>query len=625
MAINYKQFNAQSGFKSPGFTVDDQGNVTVRTLTETFIPTPVVADPDYSVTELEGSFNITGLEGNNPTITLVRGETKTIGLNLTSLGFNIFSPSDADPNVPGTVYNEGLSHANVVTGNTIASGEWTFTQTWQQETDFQRKVKITVPDLEIETQLVGKKIPVVIALHDVSGTMDAISNEVNYITDKVVIAPQGYSKTWNVGYSISKADDIALIDSIITQLEIYDNVDTREITLLGYGVGGQLAQQYAIQTTNQNIKNLVLISSLLHFDQHKLTFNDANDRIDTFYALGLNQLVEDDSTEITWSETVPLVGRNILMFHGTNNLNWPYAGGTANGLDLTGAENTIYAWARAENEIEDQLLEGNRLPTGELEYSYKNGAIKLFAYEGVGSNFGDFLSSIQTTIIETITQSDFENVPVPTTLTGAEAQNQSLGTITITTPVDAPDTLFYGDGDSDPVGLISVEDPTFTGIGSFSAILNTGDLISNGQDAEISLSPIGTYSSVVINPAGGGFISNLDINAKSFRTLGQTTLTPVNADVVVSPQGSGVLTVSPTNLGTVDNVDIGQTTARKGTFSQLETSQGTLNNTTIGATVPATGAFSSATVASAPTEANDVTTKNYVDSTSTVLAIALGV
>lgn len=625
MAINYKQFNAQSGFKSPGFTVDDQGNVTVRTLTETFIPTPVVADPDYSVTELEGSFNITGLEGNNPTITLVRGETKTIGLNLTSLGFNIFSPSDADPNVPGTVYNEGLSHANVVTGNTIASGEWTFTQTWQQETDFQRKVKITVPDLEIETQLVGKKIPVVIALHDVSGTMDAISNEVNYITDKVVIAPQGYSKTWNVGYSISKADDIALIDSIITQLEIYDNVDTREITLLGYGVGGQLAQQYAIQTTNQNIKNLVLISSLLHFDQHKLTFSDANDRIDTFYALGLNQLVEDDSTEITWSETVPLVGRNILMFHGTNNLNWPYAGGTANGLDLTGAENTIYAWARAENEIEDQLLEGNRLPTGELEYSYKNGAIKLFAYEGVGSNFGDFLSSIQTTIIETITQSDFENVPVPTTLTGAEAQNQSLGTITITTPVDAPDTLFYGDGDSDPVGLISVEDPTFTGIGSFSAILNTGDLISNGQDAEISLSPIGTYSSVVINPAGGGFISNLDINAKSFRTLGQTTLTPVNADVVVSPQGSGVLTVSPTNLGTVDNVDIGQTTARKGTFSQLETSQGTLNNTTIGATVPATGAFSSATVASAPTEANDVTTKNYVDSTSTVLAIALGV
>ena len=625
MPINYKQFEAQSGFKSPGFTVDDQGNVVVRTITETFIPTPVIAAPDYSVTESEGVFSIAGLVGDNPTITLVRGETKTIGLNLENLGFNIFSPSDADPNVPGTLFNEGLTHANVVTGNIIETGEWTFTQTWLQETDFERKVKITAPDLEIETQLVGKKLPVVIALHDVSGSMTEVSNNVNFITDKVVIAPQGYKNTWNVGYSISKSDDVALIDSILTQLETYDNVDTREITLIGYGVGGQLAQQYAIQTQNNNIKNLVLISSLLHFDQHKLTFTDQNERIDTFYSIELNPQVEDDSTEIVWTPTVPLVGRNILMFHGTNNLNWPYAGGTANGLDLTGAENTIYAWARAENEIADQLSEGVALPTGELLYNYKNGAIKLYAYEGVGSNFGDYQSSIQTYITDTITQTTFEDVPVPTTLTGADAQNQSLGTITITTPVDAPDTLFYGDGDSDPVGLISVEDPTFTGIGSFSAILNTGDLINNGQDAEISLAPTGSYSSVVINPAGGGFISNLDINAKSFRTLGQTTLTPVNADVVVSPQGSGVLTVSPTNLGTVDNVDIGQTTARKGTFSQLETSQGTLNNTTIGATVPASGAFSSATVTSAPTEANDVTTKTYVDNTSTVLAIALGV
>ena len=183
----------------------------------------------------------------------------------------------------------------------------------------------------------------------------------------------------------------------------------------------------------------------------------------------------------------------------------------------------------------------------------------------------------------------------------------------------------YGYGDGNPFGTITVQDPTFTGIGSFSAILNTGDLISNGQDAEISLQPTGSYGTVSINPAGGGFISNMDINANTIQTIGQTTLTPVNADVVVSPQGTGVLTVSPINLSTLDNVDIGQTTPQKGSFSLLETSQGTLNNTTIGASVPATGAFTSATVQNAPTDANDVSTKNYVDSTSTVLAIALGV
>ena len=117
----------------------------------------------------------------------------------------------------------------------------------------------------------------------------------------------------------------------------------------------------------------------------------------------------------------------------------------------------------------------------------------------------------------------------------------------------------------------------------------------------------------------------MDINANSIQSTGQTTLTPSNADVVISPQGTGVLTVQPINLGTIDNIDIGQTTPQKGSFSLLETTQGTLNNTTIGATVPATAAFTSATVTTAPTDANDVSNKNYVDSTSTVLAIALGV
>ena len=79
--------------------------------------------------------------------------------------------------------------------------------------------------------------------------MSSVTDSVNFITDKILIAPQGYKNTWNVGYSVSQADDLALIDSILTKLETYDNVDTRDITFVGYGVGGQLAQQYFIQTT----------------------------------------------------------------------------------------------------------------------------------------------------------------------------------------------------------------------------------------------------------------------------------------------------------------------------------------------------------------------------------------
>ena len=109
MAINYKQFETQSGFKSPGFTVDTAGNVVVRTLTQTFIPEEATTPPDFTVTENAGAFNIANFSGDNPTISLTRGESKTLSLNLTSLGFNFFRPSDANPNVPGTLLSTGLS------------------------------------------------------------------------------------------------------------------------------------------------------------------------------------------------------------------------------------------------------------------------------------------------------------------------------------------------------------------------------------------------------------------------------------------------------------------------------------------------------------------------------------
>ena len=72
-----------------------------------------------------------------------------------------------------------------------------------------------------------------------------------------MIAPQGYLNTWNVGYQSSKANDIALLDSIIADLENYDNVDTREITIVGYGNGAQLALQYSLYNQSATIKHII--------------------------------------------------------------------------------------------------------------------------------------------------------------------------------------------------------------------------------------------------------------------------------------------------------------------------------------------------------------------------------
>ena len=112
------------------------------------------------------------------------------------------------------------------------------------------------------TSYATKKLPVVIALHD-SGSNSATGlASINYITNSVLIAPQGYNNTWNVGYQSSKADDIALLDSIIADLANYDNVDTREITIIGYGNGAQLALQYSNYNQSATIKNIICYNGL---------------------------------------------------------------------------------------------------------------------------------------------------------------------------------------------------------------------------------------------------------------------------------------------------------------------------------------------------------------------------
>ena len=105
MAVVLKQFEAEYGFKSPGFTVDNAGNVVVRTITNTYTPPVVPPSPDFNTNETAGAFTWlkegNPLSGNNPNITLERGKTYNFVLNLSSLTFNIFQPDENDANTPG--------------------------------------------------------------------------------------------------------------------------------------------------------------------------------------------------------------------------------------------------------------------------------------------------------------------------------------------------------------------------------------------------------------------------------------------------------------------------------------------------------------------------------------------
>ena len=100
MAVVLKQFETEHGFKSPGFTVDNAGNVVVRTITNTYTPPVTPPAPDYNANETAGAFTWlkdgTAVSGNNPNITLERGKTYNFVLNLSSLTFNIFQTPEAE-------------------------------------------------------------------------------------------------------------------------------------------------------------------------------------------------------------------------------------------------------------------------------------------------------------------------------------------------------------------------------------------------------------------------------------------------------------------------------------------------------------------------------------------------
>lgn len=620
MAVVFKPFEVDYGYKSPGFSVDTEGNVVVRTITNTYTPPVIPPAPDWNVNETAGSFTFlqkgTAVVGSNPTITLERGTTYNFVLNTNSVAFNIYQPDENDANALGNLYNEGLSHTNEVTGLNLTTGSLTFNQTWQQQqSGYNRTAEVVVPDTT-DTPLEGKKLPVVISLHDTGFTSSNGITNVNYIADKIIIAPQGYNNEWNVGYQISKADDIALIDSIISSFSQYDNIDTREITIVGYGNGAQLAFQYANYTQNASVKNIILFNGLLNIDQYNSLDNK-------FYSYTLEDQNLDLSTVINWTEVTPLAGKKITMFNGKDDLRFLYAGGTVDGQDLYSAIDTIYAMALADNSLEAKLTTGELQQDGSELFSYRQQAIRMFAFTGVANNFTQYQNSIRNTVNSQIATESYLDIPVATTLTGAQAQGQQSGILTYEVPVDAPDSLYYGDTDGVPYGAITVAQPSVIGVGVFSSILDTGDLLAEGVDAEIRLSPTGT-GTVTINPATTGTINNVNINVQNLTTSGSVQLTP-NADITISPQSNGTLTIRPTAAGAVDNVNIGSVIPRTGTFSTLNSSQGTLNNTTIGLTTAAQAAFTQATVQNDPASANDVTKKQYVDNTATVLAIALGV
>jgi hypothetical protein len=101
----------------------------------------------------------------------------------------------------------------------------------------------------------------------------------------------------------------------------------------------------------------------------------------------------------------------------------------------------------------------------------------------------------------------------------------------------------------------------------------TGISVPNGRKALLVCN--GTDIVNAVDYFASLTISSLTIN-------GAVSLSPANANVTISPTGTGTVTINPATAGTLNNIAIGGTTAAAGTFTTL-----TVN----GATLPVNGVY----------------------------------
>ena len=140
------------------------------------------------------------------------------------------------------------------------------------------------------------------------------------------------------------------------------------------------------------------------------------------------------------------------------------------------------------------------------------------------------------------------------------------------------------------------------GVGVSENIRSGGTIYGNLNSTNVALSGTGSIDSITIGATtrSTGAFTTLDANAA-------VGLSPASANVTISPTGTGIVTINPATLGSMNNVAIGATTSATGKFTTMTATTATLTN---------------GTVSTAPTNGTDIANKTYVDSATKKISAA---
>jgi hypothetical protein len=247
----------------------------------------------------------------------------------------------------------------------IPSTNIEITKYWyQEEQGYTYPMTIFVPDGDVPEG----GFPVCILLHGNGGNSGGIINQFkNILNCHILVAPSGYSKSWNICDEGSDAPDVEMVDELINQVQTYSNVNPNKIRILGSSNGAGLANNILIQNKNSGVDIVCAIVSHL---------NEPQFHLGNFY--GSSSSTDPAATYCGYDSLIyPLNTRRYLSISNENDPIIPYDGGNSVvGVDFLDAEAAVFNIASYKGYSGGKKAIGTIIGRPEItEYSYLSGDV----------------------------------------------------------------------------------------------------------------------------------------------------------------------------------------------------------------------------------------------------------
>jgi len=327
-----------------------------------------------------------GGEGAECTATCIDNEEVSTTTPAASTEAPTTTPSPATtaaPTTGGVTSGHGVTVPNVPNpGSDGGTFEITIVQSWSQETDYARVTQVQVPPTAA-----GQKVPMVIDLHGNGGQGNL--RRLSYLADEaVIVAPNGYERSWNVNNEGSKADDVSFILELISRVaEEHPAADANNVNLIGTSNGAAIIFRLLIATGIDRPFHRVfpMVSSMISVQWRDGSFWKSPDTLTNDYTV----------------QTVPVFSDDFeyYHFHGTDDGTIAYEGKCpgppflGDNVCVVPAQQTDFLFAQAMGYTGEQIPDddGMEIATNFVEYSYLDGRVKHFKDVGGthGSTFGN--------------------------------------------------------------------------------------------------------------------------------------------------------------------------------------------------------------------------------------------